>query len=106
MRLMQSLDPQELTMPPRTQDRVRSTAPPALTSVSFDAINDAMRTTVTLDDRLVEEASEATGEMERSRLIHDGLRALIARENARAIIALGGSDQDAWIPARRRPAAK
>jgi hypothetical protein len=44
--------------------------------------------------------------MERTKLLHDGLRALIARENARAIIALGGSDPDAWIPERRRPPAK
>ena len=65
-----------------------------------------MRTTITLDDQLLEEASTATGEKERNRLIHDGLRALIARENARAIIALGGSDPDAWIPERRRPIAK
>jgi Arc/MetJ family transcription regulator len=61
---------------------------------------------MTLDDRLVEEASAATGEKERTKLVHDGLRALIARENARAIIALGGSDPDAWIPKRRRPLAK
>ena len=61
-----------------------------------------MRTTITLDDRLVEEASAATGEKERTRLIHDGLRALIERENARAIIALRGTEPDAWIPERRR----
>jgi Arc/MetJ family transcription regulator len=61
---------------------------------------------MTLDDRLVEEASAATGEKERTKLVHDGLRALIARENARAIIALGGSDPDAWIPKRRRPSTK
>ncbi len=65
-----------------------------------------MRTTITLDDRLVEEAAAATGEKERTKLVHDGLRALIARENARAIIALGGSDPDAWIPKRRRPSEK
>ncbi|MBV9931596.1 MAG: type II toxin-antitoxin system VapB family antitoxin [Alphaproteobacteria bacterium] len=65
-----------------------------------------MRTTVNLDDRLVERAMEATGERERTKLLHDGLRALIARENARAIIALGGSDPEAWIPERRRPAAR
>jgi Arc/MetJ family transcription regulator len=64
-----------------------------------------MRTTVTLDDYLVKEAMAATGETERAKLLHDGLRALIARENARAIIALGGSDPDAWIPERRRPPA-
>ncbi len=61
-----------------------------------------MRTTVNLDDRLLDEASKATGITERTKLLHDGLRALIARENARAIIALGGSDPDAWIPERRR----
>ena len=65
-----------------------------------------MRTTVNLDDRLLEEASEATGVADRSKLLHDGLRALIARENARAIIALGGSDPDAWIPERRRPSVE
>ena len=65
-----------------------------------------MRTTITLDDHLLDEASEATGVKERSQLIHDGLRALIARENARAIIALGGSDPKAWIPERRRSGSK
>jgi len=62
-----------------------------------------MRTTMNIDDRLLDEASKATGIKEKSKLLHDGLRALIARENARAIIALGGSDPDAWIPERRRP---
>lgn len=61
-----------------------------------------MRTTITLDDHLLAEAAQATGIKERSQLIHDGLRALIARENARAIIALGGSDPDARLPERRR----
>ncbi len=61
-----------------------------------------MRTTINIDDKLLEEATVATGETERTRLVHDGLRALIARENARAIIALRGSEPDAWIPERRR----
>lgn len=65
-----------------------------------------MRTTVDIDDHLLAEASKATGEKEKSKLLHDGLRALIARENARAIIALGGSDPDAWVPERRRPPVK
>lgn len=62
-----------------------------------------MRTTVTLDDELLAEASEATGVHERSRLLHDGLRALIARENARALIAMGGTDPTASAAPRRRP---
>ena len=61
-----------------------------------------MRTTVTIDYDLLARASEATGVTERSTLIHDGLRALIAREAARALIALGGSDPDAKAPPRRR----
>ena len=61
-----------------------------------------MRTTITLDDDLLARASEATGVTERSTLIHDGLRALIQREAARALIALGGSDPDAQAAPRRR----
>lgn len=61
-----------------------------------------MRTTLNLDDDLLAKAAEYTGVKERTKLIHEGLRALIARENAKALIALGGSDPDAWIPARRR----
>ena len=64
-----------------------------------------MRTTINLDDELLAKASEATGISERAALIHDGLRALIARENARALIAMGGTDPDAWIPERRRSPA-
>jgi Arc/MetJ family transcription regulator len=41
---------------------------------------------MTLDDRLVEEASLAIGEKERTMRVHDVLRALIARANARAIL--------------------
>lgn len=62
-----------------------------------------MRTTVTLDDELLAKAMEATGIAERTTLIHDGLRALIARESAKALIALGGSDPDAKAAPRRRP---
>lgn len=62
-----------------------------------------MRTTVELDDHLMAEAREATGVTESNELLRDALHALIARENARAIIALGGSDPDAWLPERRRP---
>ena len=64
-----------------------------------------MQTMVNIDDRLLQEAAEATGINEQAVLLQHGLRALIARENARAIIALGGSDPDAWIPERRRSPA-
>lgn len=62
-----------------------------------------MRTTINLDERLVEEAQRLTGTQERTVLIHDGLRALIARESARRLARLGGSDPGAKAPRRRRP---
>lgn len=61
-----------------------------------------MRTTVTIDDDLLARASEATGVTERSTPIHDGLRAPVQREAARALIALGGSDPNATAAPRRR----
>ncbi|MGA8808230.1 MAG: type II toxin-antitoxin system VapB family antitoxin [Thermoanaerobaculia bacterium] len=61
-----------------------------------------MRTTINLDEQLVEEAQRMTGTQERTALIHDGLRALIARESARRLAKLGGSDRGAKAPRRRR----
>jgi Arc/MetJ family transcription regulator len=62
-----------------------------------------MRTTINLDEQLIEEAQRLTGTQERTALIHDGLRALIARESARRLAKLGGSDRSAKAPRRRRP---
>jgi Arc/MetJ family transcription regulator len=63
-----------------------------------------MRTTINLDEQLIEEAQRLTGTQERTELIHDGLRALIARESARRLAKLGGSDRGAKAPPRRRTA--
>ncbi|MFA6955902.1 MAG: type II toxin-antitoxin system VapB family antitoxin [Thermoanaerobaculia bacterium] len=63
-----------------------------------------MRTTINIDDRLLEEAQRITGTTERTALIHDGLRALIARESARRLARLGASDPRAAAPRRRRTA--
>lgn len=62
-----------------------------------------MRTTVTLDDDLVEAAGQAIGVAERSVVLREGLKALIEREAARRLVRLGGSDPAAAVPARRRP---
>ncbi len=62
-----------------------------------------MRTTINLDDHLIAEAQRMTGTQERTALIHEGLRALIARESARRLARLGGSDPGAKAPRRRRP---
>ncbi|MBK6864462.1 MAG: type II toxin-antitoxin system VapB family antitoxin [Ideonella sp.] len=63
-----------------------------------------MRTTVTLDDELLAQASEAMGITERSVLLHEGLRLIVQREAARRLAALGGVAPDLKLPARRRPA--
>jgi len=63
-----------------------------------------MRTTVSLDDALIEEASSYTGLQEKSALIREALRALIERESARRLSRLGGSEPQLTPIPRRRPA--
>lgn len=62
-----------------------------------------MRTTINLDDALLREAQRLTGTTERTALIHEGLRALIARESARRLARLGGSEPTLQPTPRRRP---
>ena len=64
-----------------------------------------MRTTINLDDRLVDKAQRITGMKERSALVHEGLRALIERESARRLARLGGSEPKLRPVRRRRPKA-
>lgn len=64
-----------------------------------------MRTTVTLDDDLLESASAALGVSERSVVLRESLKALIEREAARRLSRLGGTDPAAAAPPRRRSAA-
>ncbi len=61
-----------------------------------------MRTTITLDDELVERAAALTGITERSALLRNGLETLIRVESARRLAALGGSDPVAASAPRRR----
>ena len=63
-----------------------------------------MRTTVTLDDQLLAEASAAMGTSERSALLHEGLKLIVQREAARRLILLGGTMPDAQAAPRRRSA--
>jgi Arc/MetJ family transcription regulator len=63
-----------------------------------------MRTTVTLDDELLTTAQEYTGVAEKSALIREALTALVQREAARRLAALGGSQPNLKPIPRRRPA--
>lgn len=62
-----------------------------------------MRTTITLDEKLLKDAEGLTGIKGTSALVSEALRALVAREAARELIAMGGSDPNAELPRRRRP---
>jgi Arc/MetJ family transcription regulator len=61
-----------------------------------------MRTTVVLDDSLLEEATRLTGIAERSAMLRAALQALVSREQARRLAQLGGHDPGASAPDRRR----
>ena len=50
-----------------------------------------MKTTVDIDEELLEEARRLTGVNDQSELLEAGLRVLIQRESARRLAALGGS---------------
>jgi len=62
-----------------------------------------VRTTINLDDELLEEAQRITGVKGRTALVHEGLRALIERESARRLARLGGSEAQLRPVPRRRP---
>ena len=63
-----------------------------------------MRTTITIDDDLLEKAASLTRIEERPVLIREALRALIERESARRLARLGGSQPDLEPAPRRRSA--
>lgn len=65
-----------------------------------------MRTTLNIDDDLLGRATKLSGLREKTAVVHAGLQALIARESARRLAALGGSDTKARVAPRRRPRAR
>jgi Arc/MetJ family transcription regulator len=71
-----------------------------------------VRATINIDDDLIAEAGRLTRIREKTALVRAGLEALIAREAARRLATLGGTDAKAKpgprrrsSPARRRRAA-
>ncbi len=61
-----------------------------------------MKTTLNIDDRLLAEARRLSRIEEKTALVHAGLEALIARESARRLSALGGSEPGLKSTPRRR----
>lgn len=64
-----------------------------------------MRTTLLIDENLLERAASLTGVRQKTALVRAGLEALIAREAARRLAALGGTEPGLRRVPRRRPGA-
>lgn len=65
-----------------------------------------MRTTVNIDDKLLEQAIRDTGISEKSKLLNEALSSLIRREAGKRLIELGGTMPDLEeIPRRRQEPA-
>jgi Arc/MetJ family transcription regulator len=61
-----------------------------------------MRTTLNIDEPLLALAGEYTGETEKTALVRMGLEALVEREAARRLAALGGTMPSLKLPKRTR----
>ena len=61
-----------------------------------------MRTTLNIDDELLLRAQQLTGIDEKTAIVRQGLEALIARESARRLAKLGGTDPNLKDIPRRR----
>ena len=61
-----------------------------------------MRTTLNLDDSLLDEARRITRIQEKTALVHRGLEELIARESARALAGDGRTSPKLRLIPRRR----
>ncbi len=60
-----------------------------------------MRTTLALDDELLQQAQSYLSELDRTALLKEALRALVARESAKRLALLGGSEPNLDVAPRR-----
>ena len=63
-----------------------------------------MRTTLNIEDNLIDQAAKITGIKEKTTLVKLGLEALIARESARRLARLGGTQKQLQTIPRRKGA--
>lgn len=64
-----------------------------------------MRTTLNIDDELLDKARKLSGLKEKTAVLHAGLQALIASASARRLAALGGTQKRLRSIRRRRARA-
>jgi Arc/MetJ family transcription regulator len=73
------------------------------TRINIDAMRSAMRTTVTIDDALYEEALElAEPDMDKADLFREAIKTFVRVQAAKRLGALGGSAPDMQAIHRRR----
>ena len=73
-----------------------------LTHMHVSGILRHMRTTLNIDDRLLERARKLSRIEEKTAVVHAGLEALIAMESAKRLAALGGTEPSLRTIHRRR----
>jgi len=61
-----------------------------------------VRTTLNIEDKLLNKATKLTGVSEKTSLVRLGLEALIARESGKRLAKLGGSEKKLKRVPRRR----
>jgi Arc/MetJ family transcription regulator len=61
-----------------------------------------MRTTLNIDDTILNKARRLTGINEKTSLVYAGLKALIAQESSKRLAALGGSEKSLHSIPRRK----
>lgn len=61
-----------------------------------------MRTTLNIEDALIEKASKLTGIKEKTALVRKGLETLISLESSKRLALLGGSEEKIQEPRRRK----
>jgi Arc/MetJ family transcription regulator len=61
-----------------------------------------MRTTLNIDDKLLDKAEKLTGIKEKTSLVRLGLEALIARESSKRLAKLGGTEKQLEMIPRRK----
>ena len=62
-----------------------------------------MRTTLNIEEKLLDKAARLTGVKEKTSLVRLGLEALIERESSRRLAELGGTESELQMISRRRP---
>ena len=61
-----------------------------------------MRTTLNIEDTLIQRASILTGVKEKTSLVRLGLESLIALESSKRLAKLGGTEKEITVTPRRR----